>query len=138
MPLIRALQAADDHEDLSSLARRDENAWFELITDGDEPIGAPAGTPGDADDERARSYANTLARRVESAFPTEYAVHRLEAKRLPGGTDLVRFLTRNPSYDLRSSRLETFIEDNPGALVGIKDKAGTKRRLRRAAARRTG
>jgi Putative peptidoglycan binding domain len=122
LPLMRELARMRKDEEVTrvaDLARFDEEAWTRILTrdGGGESIGVPAGVPGESDELKARTYARALANRVEEAFPRQYVRHRLEEDEdLPGRDNLRAFLDANPDFDLRTTRLDSYLAAHPAAM----------------------
>lgn len=135
LPLVEELQRMRRYgeiSELSDLARLDEQGWLEILSKdrGKGPIGAPTGMPGKDEAEKTRHYAKAISHLVEDTFPTSFVAHRLEASDLPGKEDLRTFLSANAHFDLRSTRLTNFLQDNPGALAGVHDPETATARVR--------
>ena len=85
-------------------------------------VGVPPGVPGESDEAKARVYARALANRVEDAFPREYVRMRLESDdALPGRENVRAFLGANPAFDIRTTRLDSYLAEHPAALAGVPD-----------------
>ncbi len=133
LPLVCELQRMRDSgvlTDLSDLTLFDQDGWLEILArdSGDGPIGAPPGVPGEAADEKKRNYARALSHIVEDAFPTLYVTRRLETDDLSGGEDLLTFFSANPDFNVRTTRLGSYLEEHPDALAGLPE--GTEARIR--------
>ena len=134
-PLVRALarkRQAGESRALVDLARYGERDWHALLVQpgADGPIGAPAGVPGKDAEERAANYARVLAHRLEDAFPMAFLQHRLRADDLDGKDDVLAFLAASPDFDLRSTRIDSYIGGKP-AVNKLADPDRTKTLLKR-------
>ncbi|HYG09286.1 MAG TPA: peptidoglycan-binding protein, partial [Pyrinomonadaceae bacterium] len=109
--------------DLSDLAMLDQDDWLGLIQgDGEaEPIGFPELTPGQTDEEKAAYYASTITATVEAAFPTQFVASRAAESGEEGAGDLGLFFENNPQFDIRTTRVDAYLAENPGALEGLSD-----------------
>ncbi len=135
LPLVKELQRrqqAGEITALSDLTRFDENGWLKMITtdSGGGVIGAPPGVPGLDDAERARTYARAMSHLVEDAFPTTFVARRLEADNLPGRDDLWAFFNANAHFNLRSTRLGSYLRENPDALANVRDPEAAQIRIK--------
>ncbi len=130
-PLVQALQRMQQEgeiDTLADLARFNEARWLEIIAQdhGNGPIGTPPGAPGADDGEKAHNYAKAMSHLVEDAFPTAFIANRLEQDDLTGSDDLATFFKANTDFDIRSTRLTTFLETHPDALDNVQDPEGAK------------
>jgi hypothetical protein len=133
-PLVRELQRLQQDGEIATLAdltRFDAADWLELLVkdSGNGPIGTPPGTPGKDNAEKAYNYVKAMSHLLEDAFPTTFIANRLEKDDLTGRDDLVSFFNGNADFDVRSTRLTTFLETHPEALAHVQDPEGTKRRI---------
>jgi len=116
---------------LADLARLDRDTWVRIIQQsvGDTPVGVPPTTPGETPEERIARYAEAVAGTIEAAFPTTVVAHHIERDAPEGASDLSTFLSANPSFDIKTSSLQVYLAENPGALDTVQDKESTARRL---------
>jgi hypothetical protein len=129
---LQRMQQAGKITTLSDLARFDEKGWMVKIiaqVGDNSPIGFPPGVPGKDDQEKARNYARALAHMVEDAFPTTFVARRIETDDLPGKDDLLVFFNANPGFELKSTRLGSYLKEHPDALANVQDVKGTKQRI---------
>jgi hypothetical protein len=106
-------------QDLSGLTRVD---WFNMLaqTQGGQVIGVPVDVPGDSDTDRQWTYATTLARGIEEAFPSAVLAARLAAGPASAVTaDLTRFLGQSAAFHLVNTPIDAFVAQNPAALAGV-------------------
>ncbi len=109
---------------LRDLSRLKSSDWRELLET--EVSGNKIGAPvffGNDESERLERYSRFLPRMVESIFPTAVLTHRL-AEVDPGEFDFthaLRFLNRNPDFEFRDTLVQTYLDENPDALVDISD-----------------
>ena len=106
-------------QDLAGLSRVD---WFNMLalTQGGQVIGTPPDVPGATTAERDWSYATTLARAVEEAFPSQVLGARLKAAPASAvNNDVVRFLAQSPTFHLVNTSVDTFVSQNPASLTGV-------------------
>jgi len=125
---IKRMQRQRQIGALSDLAKFDAGDWKAVI--GRQGIGVPPDVPGKTDAERANNYALTLTRMMEDAFPTTAIAARIGKSNIAGKADLTTFFSRNPSFDLGRTHIETYISTNPGALDQITDKTALTGQLR--------
>jgi hypothetical protein len=135
LPLVHELkrrQTAGEIAALSDLTRFDEKDWQAIITgrNGENSIGVPPDVPGADEPERVRNYARAMSNMMEDAFPTAFITQRLEKDHLPGSNDLFSFLSNNPSFDLKTTRVDSYLKNNPDAFTSIADKEGTKSQIK--------
>lgn len=135
LPLVHELkrrQKAGEIAGLSDLTRFDENDWQALIVGrpGDRAIGVPPDVPGDDEQEKALNYARAMSNMVEDAFPTAFIARRLETDDLAGRDDLISFLNRNPGFNLKTARVDSYLKDHRDAFGTITDIEGTKNRIK--------
>jgi len=135
LPLVSELkrrQKAGEIVGLSDLTRFDENDWQALIAGrrGEKSIGVPPDVPGDDEHEKVLNYARAMSNMVEDAFPTAFIARRLETDDLAGRDDLISFLNRNPGFNLKTARVDTYLKDHPDAFGTITDIEGTKNRIK--------
>jgi hypothetical protein len=105
------------------LARLDENDWRALIdkqVDG-QSIGFPSDVPGENDADKSASYARTLARTMELAFPTAVFATQVAKFDAPGTNDLQTFFTNNATFDFRRDHIDDYVSQNSGALTGVQN-----------------
>lgn len=94
--------------DLAGLSAAD---WHALVQAGE--VGVPAGTPGANTAEQADHYVGSILARIEAAFPTQYFAGRLGAE--PVG----KFLAAHPTFQLKTTSLAKFLQDNPNAATAL-------------------
>jgi hypothetical protein len=127
LPLVQRLAGMRDEgefTDLADLARLSVDDWTKILAsdNGGSPVGVPPGVPGDSDAAKTRTYARALANRVEDAFPQQYVRHRLENdETVPGRDNLRAFLDANPDFDLRATRLDSYLSAHPTAMDAVPD-----------------
>ncbi|MCB1765945.1 MAG: hypothetical protein KDJ22_07765, partial [Candidatus Competibacteraceae bacterium] len=110
LPLVQKLQGmkqTGEIKALADLAQYDEKGWLELLEASTEASTSDP-PPGAASNE---DYAKALARKVEAAFPTAFATYRL--KEDPNAKDIAIFFDKNQEYELRGSRLDSYLKGNP-------------------------
>jgi hypothetical protein len=92
-------------------------------------VGTPPGIEGD-DADKARQYARSLANAVEAVVPTAFFVARLKETDVVGKQDLLKFFRANPSFDIKDTRIETYLKANPDALHRLEDKTFAVKQLK--------
>ena len=90
----------------------------------------PTDIPGKDDAEKRENYAKVMARMVEDAFPTAFLARRIRESDLPGKNDLAVFLNANPKFEIKGTRLESYLAENPDALTKVSDVEGTKNSIK--------
>jgi Tc toxin complex TcA C-terminal TcB-binding domain/Neuraminidase-like domain len=135
LPLVHELkrrQKAGEIAELSDLTRFDEHDWQAIIAgrSGEKSIGVPPDVPGGDQQEKVLNYARAMSGMVEDAFPTAFITRRLETDDLAGGGDLISFLNRNPGFNLKTTRVDSYLKDHPHAFGTIADVEGTKNRIK--------
>ena len=130
--LLRRTERGSERSRLVALAALAEDGWLEILTaDRDDGrIGAPPGVPGKDQAEQERNYAKALARMVEDTLPTAFVTERLRADDVPGRDHLLTFLTTNPEFNVRTTRLEPYLADHPDAFGGIADVAAARAHIK--------
>ncbi|MBC7602032.1 MAG: peptidoglycan-binding protein, partial [Ramlibacter sp.] len=118
-PLVTKVLARSDIKTAADLASLSADQWKSLVQAGD--VGVPAGTPGANAAEQTNNYVGGILTRVEAAFPTQFFAARLAA--VPVG----KFLATNPAFQLKSTSLTKFLNDNPAAASALNPE--DKRRL---------
>jgi peptidoglycan hydrolase-like protein with peptidoglycan-binding domain len=145
LPLVGLLQQASDakklkvgrrtlrFEALEDLAQLSVDDWRSLVAGarGRGGAGFPPDTDGRNDGEKTQNYARVLADRVEDAFPTRFFACRLAESTLEGKEDLLTFLANNPKFDLRSTRLRLYLQQNAASdpLRDVKNREEAQKRL---------
>jgi peptidoglycan hydrolase-like protein with peptidoglycan-binding domain len=119
-PLVEAVRRTPGLNELKDLAELNEERWIALLTE--RSVGTPTGIEGANDGEKTRNYARSLTRAVEAAVPTEFFVARLKETNLDGRDDLLKFFQANTDFDIKNTRLDTFLKSNTDALNSLNDK----------------
>ncbi len=113
LPMLEALQSLQKTGSTpGDLVRLDEAGWLTLIS-GDnrsKGTGFPPDTPGQNDQEKASTYATALMANVEQAYPTTTVAYHISQTDQPGNSDLARFFTNNPDFDLGSTYLDRYLQ----------------------------
>lgn len=110
-PLVTKVLARSDIKTAADLASLSVDQWQSLVQAGD--VGVPAGTPGANAAEQTNHYVGGILTRVEAAFPTQFFAARLGAE--PVG----KFLATNPAFQLKSTSLTKFLNDNPAVASAL-------------------
>ena len=110
-PLVAKVLARSDVKTAADLASLSSDQWKSLVQAGD--VGVPVGTPGANAAEQTNNYVGGILTRVEAAFPTQFFAARL------GAVPVGRFLATNPSFQLKSTSLTKFLNDNPAAAQAL-------------------
>ena len=113
-PLAVKVLARPGIRSAADLAGMSSADWQALVQAGD--VGVPAGTPGANAAEQTDNYVGSLLARIEAAFPTQYFAGRLGAE--PVG----KFLAAHPTFQLKTSSLAKFLQDNPSAATSLQPK----------------
>ena len=93
-------------------------------------MSAPSGVDGADEADKARRYARALAQAVEAAVPTEFFVARLKEAEVEGKGDLLEFFRANPSFDIKDTRLQAYLNANPGALDRLSNRTLAVKQLK--------
>ncbi len=128
LPLITSVSQAPELNNINDLAKLDEQAWLEQISQPD--VGTPPTIKGETDEEKAQNYARHLVNEVEAAIPNNFLVARLEETDLAGQRNILKFFRINSAFDIKNMRLESYLQENPDGLDGVADPAVTKRQLK--------
>ncbi|MBI4538056.1 MAG: hypothetical protein HY704_00930 [Gemmatimonadetes bacterium] len=131
-PLVKAAQQRHAPKSARDLVRLNRDDWLELIggqVDG-EAVGVPDGVLGDSDDERWLNYAELLVRQFEAAFPTTAVTEAIRRRADPAQKDVLRFLTKNPTFDFERSHITSILVDEGSDLRGISDTEALKSDLK--------
>lgn len=99
-PLIRQLTEVQNIRAPEDLAKLKHEDWKRILAT--DTVGVPEDTPGDTRPLQIEAYATQLSKQVEAAFPTQVL-----ARELPAGP-VRTFLDRNPKFDLRKTRAESY------------------------------
>ena len=141
-PLIGELQRLRRDGTLQlprDLARFDVAAWADLINQQREgrPIAAPSAIPGEDAQEKARNYAERIARTVEQTFPTAAVAYRVVQENRPRDEHLVSFFNNHlqdpklPEFDFATTHVERYLANNADAvLAGVGDQQGLTQQLK--------
>ncbi len=122
-PVATALKAAieDPGNPLAdsprALAKLGHDDWVQLLTTNGGAV--PPGTDGADANEQIANYAATLAAQAERLYPTMAfvaEVGRSGASQLAHVAEIQDFVDAQPSFDLRTSRVEAFAVTNGIAL----------------------
>lgn len=131
LPMIAALQTLLEEplpgfsdqpiQEIRELARFSVEDWLGLVLDesNGSSIGFPPDTPGTDDDEKARNYAEQLFRQMEAAFPTAataYQIKDADTAVWKWGPQLSEFLLEYPDFDLKTMRIEPYLQQLPRLL----------------------
>jgi hypothetical protein len=137
LPLVQELQKMRRGREITNardLVRLDETGWREILSrpHGEGIIGAPPEIPGD-DKRKIENYAKSLTRLAERTFPTSFIAEHLKEDNVEYKRDLLTFFQNNKErFDITTTRLESYLQDNPTALDGIAedDLPALKQRVR--------
>ncbi|HET8852244.1 MAG TPA: Tc toxin subunit A, partial [Ktedonobacteraceae bacterium] len=124
VPLVQALQQSGTVGSVKDLAKLDESAWYGLLNTqvNGQVVGFPADVPGTGADEKAATYAHTLARTVEEIIPSAVVAHRIGKDNVPGKADLVTFFANNQDFDFVTTHIDSYLaEKGSTALRGVQD-----------------
>ncbi|MEZ4429002.1 MAG: neuraminidase-like domain-containing protein [Nannocystaceae bacterium] len=125
-PMLKLLQAKWAQTEItraSDLANYTAADWLDFteeLVEGN-PVGAPAGFPGETDAERNEAYANVIARMVEDLYPTAFTAYHLPTE---VESNVAAYVAQNPEF----SFAYTLIEDPLGGDIPIGEDAATLRR----------
>lgn len=114
-PLVQALLAQKQQgkiRSLADLARLQPADWANLLnekTAAGATIGVPPGVPGANAAEMTRNYAEALARRLETAFPTVALSAGLAKSQLPGASAVATFLDAHPDFDIAATNAVSYV-----------------------------
>jgi peptidoglycan hydrolase-like protein with peptidoglycan-binding domain len=96
-----------------SFARLDEAQLAELIKQNGGQV--PENTPGETQDEKIASYAETLKGRMEVLFPAmslAAEVRRSKTEHINNAKKVETFLEDNPNLNFRQQNLDKYLADN--------------------------
>jgi hypothetical protein len=110
-PLVdKLIQNTTEIKKFEDLAKYREADWLKMIQTAN--VGVPDEIPGDDAADKARVYATSVARLVEEAIPTDFLRNRLvDADDIAtfdgkyGKSDLVTFLSNNPTFNMNGARI---------------------------------
>jgi hypothetical protein len=107
LPTLRALQStlARDFGAGTDLARLSRPQWLEVA----QTVASNGAKTLPKDFAAAGDYAESLADRVELAFPTAVVAHRLVEDAEPTRRAVGQFLVQNPGFDLLTTPVEAFL-----------------------------
>lgn len=102
LPTLKTLQAdlAKSFGTAQELALLTRQQWQQVARKAAEDGGLPK------EFETGDAYAETMAKQVESAFPTQAVMYRLREAAQPVRRDVGLFLSLNPQFDLLNSSIE--------------------------------
>jgi len=135
MPLVREIQELRRDGAMKSirdLAKLTESDWRMLIDRKVEgrPVGFPREVPGTDEEEKAATYARTLVRTLEAAFPTAVIAARAAKDDIPLKKELMTFFDKNPEFEFGRHHVDVYLSENQGALAGADDREGLTRQLK--------
>jgi hypothetical protein len=130
LPLVGALKAKPDVNNLRDLARFDVADWLELINN--QQIGISPDISGENQAEKAENYAKAMVGMMETTLPTAVFASRLAKDNdspFANQPDLNRFFANNQDFEL-STPVEGYLAAHPEALRGIEDEQGVRKELK--------
>jgi len=127
-PLVQAVRNTTGLKELKDLAALNTDHWQALLNE--HQVDVPAGVEGANDQEKKRNYARSLARAVEAALPNEFFAARLEETVVNGKKELLAFFQANPAFDIKDTRVTSFLKTNPNALDSLEDKTAAVKQLK--------
>lgn len=132
---LPALQELQDRRDAAQITSMKDLAAYSLA-DWENFVattGAPTDLPGATQQDREDFYAVVLRRVIEDGYPTEVFARCLENESPPPPytEEVVQFLDDNPGFDLSSTILARYLEENANALDNINDHDRLKANIRR-------
>ncbi|MBD2565344.1 MULTISPECIES: Tc toxin subunit A-related protein [Nostoc] len=130
LPLVGALKAKPDVNNLRDLARFDVADWLELINN--QQIGTSPDISGENQAEKAENYAKAMVGMMETTLPTAVFASRLAKDNdspFANQADLNRFFANNQDFEL-STPVERYLAAHPEALRGIEDEQGVRKELK--------
>lgn len=135
LPLVQQIlrmKRSGELNALNDVAHLNEKAWENMIGQAAAEAGDSFldGIPGNNDAERFHHYAVAITHLVEDSFTTTFVTSRLAEDDLPGKDDLVVFLRRNPDFQLKADRLDSYLAKKPDAMLGVSNEAETSVRIK--------
>ena len=130
LPLVGALKAKPEVNNLRDLARFDVADWLELINN--QQIGTSPDISGENQTEKAENYAKAMVGMMETTLPTAVFASRLAKDNdspFANRADLNRFFANNQDFEL-STPVEGYLAAHPEALRGIEDEQGVRKELK--------
>ncbi|MBE9128304.1 MULTISPECIES: neuraminidase-like domain-containing protein [unclassified Coleofasciculus] len=130
LPLVGALKAKPEVNNLRDLARFDVADWLELINN--QQIGTSPDISGENQTEKAENYAKAMVGMMETTLPTAVFASRLAKDNdspFANRADLNRFFANNQDFEL-STPVERYLAAHPEALRGIEDEQGVRKELK--------
>lgn len=131
VPLVKALQQIHKPHSLRDFVNLDQGDWEELIDlkIDDKLVDVPPTVEGETRAEKINNYVRTMMRMTEDAFPTPVIVHNMNDD-FPNKAGLMQFFSQNPDFEFRSTRIDSYLTENEGALDNIENAQEVKQQLR--------
>ena len=123
LPLVKSLQATGitSLQDLANHSLSDLDALLrkQVVKSS---VGVPPNIAGEDSKEKVDTYVRTMLRMVEDAFPTQVIAASIQSQDFPQADTVADFLVNNPSFDFRTTRVDTYLSENADTLSGVEDK----------------
>lgn len=103
---VAATQKIEKPQDISKLAKLNPAGWRDVLTQSSGEL--------NVDPELIKVHASALARKMETAYPTQAFTAQLERakeKTVPQHDAILKLLTENEDFDLQHSNIDTFFRD---------------------------
>ncbi|MEM9461011.1 MAG: neuraminidase-like domain-containing protein [Myxococcota bacterium] len=126
MVAIESQRAAGAVAEVADLVQWDVADWVTLLT----PVGAPDRVPGQDTAEKVANYAVELNRALGERHPSRRLARRLERDSPAWGAGVMEFIDANPDFDIDTTVVAAYLQQNPGSLPGGFDPAQTESNLK--------
>lgn len=124
---LLGLSGSNQVNSLADLAKLGRADWYAMLSQSSagQVIGAPADVPGASDQDRGWNYATTLYRAIEEAYPAAVLAGQLsKTSPSPATSDLARFVSQSPDFDLVRTNVDAYLKANPSSTAGVSDVKG--------------
>ena len=128
VPLVKAIKEKGDIASTRDLLKLTEENWFEMIQStsaNGQIVGIPPDTPGDSEENKQKNFVKIVTAVLENAFPTGALTQGMATDAtliFDGKEDLVSFLNGNSDFELDTTDLDVYLDENPATLDNINDK----------------
>jgi len=109
--------------DISDLISWDKEQWINYLTEegGTTEDIIPERIPGNTLNKKRQAYALAISRILEQTYPTESLAVKIEADENSNLKLFSTFVSNNPGFQIGETNIDTFLEENEGALSGIEN-----------------
>ena len=129
LPLVETLLARKRNNEINSikdLVGFDVSDWEAIVADTD----VPDAITGDTEEDRQRTYAETINNILERAFPTEKVIAGIRDRNQKSDTDLIRFFDNSTDFGF-TDNIDRYVRDNANTVWnGVGNREGVTSELK--------